>query len=267
MICERVQLSENNNVYLDTYVVANQAERIRDAILVIPGGGYAAVCSDREGEPIAMAFAARGINAFVLTYSIGEGAVYPRQLLDAASAMVYIKSNAERYHINPERIFGVGFSAGGHLLGELTVHHDVAEEIMNLEKDYLKLAGSVFSYPVITAQTKTHVASFENLLKKSYDKITEKERRFHSIECNVDESTPPAFIWHTSEDKGVPFDGSLRLALAYKDAGIPVELHVYPKGPHGLALANEITAKSSKGLIYPNVQEWIDKAVKWISEI
>lgn len=266
MIHERIYLSEDKTVYLDTYAVNDPRQEIRDAILVIPGGGYQHVCKDREGEPIALAFVARGINAFVLTYSIGENAVYPRQLLDAALAMKHIKENAEKYNITG-RIFAVGFSAGGHLLGELTVHHKVAEKMLGLEENYLKLTGSVFCYPVITALDETHTLSFETLLKKPFSEITEEEKVFHSIEAVINSETPPAFIWHTSDDNIVPLNGSLRLALAYKDAKIPVEMHVYPSGPHGLALANRITSNRSESLIVPEAQEWVDKAVRWISEI
>ena len=267
MLNERVYLSDDKSVYLESYAVVNPLDKPKDVILVIPGGGYHFVAKDREGESIALAFAARGINAFVLVYSIGEDAVYPRQLLDAAAAMKYIKSNSEKYNINPQRVFGIGFSAGGHLLGELTVHHGVAEKLMGLEKDALKLCGSVFSYPVITAMASTHQGSFINLLKKPFDDLTDEEKEFHSIERHINSETPPAFIWHTSEDTTVPIDGSLRLALAYVNANIPVELHLYPHGPHGLSLATENTAVGRAEYVVPEAQDWIDKAVYWISKI
>ena len=85
-----------------------------------------------------------------------------------------------------------------------------------------------------------------------------------SIEKNVNEKTPPAFIWHTSGDKGVPIHGSLLLAGAYYDAGVPVELHVYPYGPHGIALATEYSSNGKPEFIQPRAEVWIDEALKWM---
>ena len=143
---ERIYFDKTDErVFLDIYAVTDPLMSKREAMLVIPGGGYSHVCADREGECIALAFAAKGMNAFVLTYSVGQDAVYPRQLLDAARAMAYIKEHAEEYHIDPDRIYGVGFSAGGHLLGTLTTLHGEAEELLgrarsgeeNLERNIL----------------------------------------------------------------------------------------------------------------------------------
>ncbi len=99
MIYEKIRLDENDeNVFLETYVPDDIYGRIKDSILVIPGGGYSEVCSDREGEPVALAFAAKGFNAFVLHYSVKEKAVFPKPLIEASKAMKYIKDNAERFY-------------------------------------------------------------------------------------------------------------------------------------------------------------------------
>ncbi len=266
MISERIYLHRNDKrAYLDTYAITDGRIKPRDAMLVIPGGGYGHVCLDREGECVALAYLARGINAFVLNYNVDEESLFPSQLLDAAAAMKHIKENAEKYHIDPNRIFAVGFSAGGHLAGTLAVHHNLAEKLMRLDKDYLKLAGVVLSYPVITAYEPTHKGSFEALAKKRFDDLTDEERRSYSIECNVNSETPPAFIWHTSADGAVLPHGSLKLAMAYRDAGIPFELHVFPNGDHGSALATEHTSAGEKTLVIPEASAWLDLSVAWIN--
>ena len=108
MISEKIYFDENDRrVFLDVYAVAEPKIAARDAILVIPGGGYSDV-SWREGIYTALYFLGKGINTFVLTYSTGAHAVYPRQLLDAGRALDYIKKNASRYNINPDRIFALG---------------------------------------------------------------------------------------------------------------------------------------------------------------
>ena len=271
MINEKIYFDPSDDrVFLETYAVNRKDYPVKDAtasqtdaILVIPGGGYANV-SSREGIYTALAFLGKGFNTFVLTYSVGEHAVYPRQLLDACRALKYIKENAEKYNINPNRIFALGYSAGGHLLGTLTTLHGVGEKILGLPDDYLKIKGSIFCYPVVTAFGPTHRGSFQNLLKKPLEEYTEEEKNLLSIEKNITSSTSPAFIWHTSEDKGVPINGSLKLCQAYYDAEIPVELHVFPHGPHGIAIANEVSSGGNAAYVQPRAEIWVDEVCKWM---
>jgi acetyl esterase/lipase len=238
-------------------------------MVIFPGGGYAFVCSDREGEPIALNYLAKGVNAFVVKYSVGENAVFPRQLLDAARAFVYVKEHGEEFHINPERIFVCGFSAGGHLAGSLTTIHSYAEEILSLDKDYCKPKGAVLSYPVVSAYTPTHTLSFENLYKKSYDTLTKEEKDFVSLEKNINLDTPPMFIWHTSLDTTVPPAGSLNLARAFTSLGRAVAFYLYPYGKHGAAMANELTSIGACGRFepIPEAEEWFLNSVNWMKTV
>ena len=138
---ERIHFeSEDERVFLDVYAMHDDVNSPRDAVLVIPGGAYSGV-SWREGVYTALALVARGVNAFVLTYSCGDHAIYPRQLLDAGRALKYIKENAEKYHIDADRIFALGYSAGGHLLGTLTTLHGVAEKELGLPVDLKIILG------------------------------------------------------------------------------------------------------------------------------
>lgn len=267
MIHEKIYFDESDErVWLDTYAVCDPVISPRDTVLVIPGGGYRGV-SAREGRYTALALLGRGINAFVLKYSTGEAARYPRQLLDAAKALKYIKENAEKYNVNKDRIFALGYSAGGHLLGTLATKHGFAEKQLGLPENYLKVRGAIFCYPVVTAHGPTHEGSFLNLMKKPLSEYTDAERDELSIELCVNSETPPAFIWHTSEDKSVPIDGSLKLCLAYKNAGLPVELHIYPYGPHGAALGTDYTSDGKADHIQPRVVAWLDEALKWMKDL
>ena len=117
MIYKKIQLDNNDeNVYLEIYVADALPGFTRNAILVIPGGGYGAVCSDREGEPIAMAFLPYGYNSFVLHYSVSSNSdkTFPTQLIQASMAMKHIRDHAEEYNIDPKKVFVTGFSSGGH---------------------------------------------------------------------------------------------------------------------------------------------------------
>ena len=261
---ERITLSDDGRAYLDTYVTYNTSGTLRPAVLILPGGGYHGV-SLREGEPIALAFMAKGYNAFVLQYRVGEvGDVYPRQLIDASRAILHIRENAEKYAIIRNKVSVLGFSAGGHLAGSLATMHNDAEVLMAVgcEAGANRPDFAVLCYPVVTALHNTHIGSFKNLLGKEFDLITEEEKLRFSIEMRVDENTPPMFIWHTAEDKAVPPVGSLRLAERMIELGNVVSLKIYPYGGHGLALGNAATA-SAESHIQPLAAGWIDEVCAW----
>ncbi len=208
----------------------------RPAVVVVPGGGYESV-SKREGEPIASAFWAKGFQTFILTYLCQpQGARYPEQLLEVASAVDYVKKNAEAFHVNPEEVFVVGFSAGGHLTGNLAVEHKTISKRAGVPLNCRPTAVGL-CYPVIS-QIKGHQGSYDNLLAGYSD--GEKEALYPTVNLNeaVDKDTPPAFIWATAEDNAVPPSNALRYALALDDKGISYELHVYPRGVHGLSSAS-----------------------------
>jgi len=267
MLNEKIYFNENDStVYLETYVYQNPKLPPRDAILIIPGGGYTHVCIDREGECTALAYATANVVPFVLFYNT-DSARYPSHLLDAARAMKYIKDNAEKYNVNPDRIFALGYSAGGHLCGSLAVHHRFAEDTLGYNENEARPRGVVLCYPVVSAVQPTHRGSFAALLGKDLSEYTDEEKKLLSIELNVNEKTPPAFIWHTSQDYGVPIYGSLELARAYHRLKMPVELHVFPYDGHGSGLCTEITSNGSESHVRPENAVWLENSVRWMKSI
>ena len=269
MLYESLNLTVGNHeVILETFVHEDMSSP-RDAVLIFPGGGYSMVCHDREGAPIARAYFEYGLNAFVLHYKVGEGFTYPSQLIDASYAMCYIKRNAEKFGISKDRIFTVGFSAGGHLSGSMAILHNDPEVLatLGISEGDNKPCGSVLCYPVVSALVPTHTPSFEMLTGKAFCDVTDEEKQRLSLECNVNETSAPAFIWHTSEDDLVPMVGSLRLTEAYYDIQRPVALRIYPYGIHGLALSNEITVCDNPGWAEPLAEEWLGASVKWMETI
>ncbi len=266
MIKERIFINPSApEVWLES--VAEPSDAPRDAMLVIPGGAYAHVCIDREGWSIAEAFLKHGINCFVLNYRVGEGHHYPEQLIDAALAIDYIRKNAEKYSINPDRVFTVGFSAGGHLVGTIATKHKEAEKLLGLPENATRPTGSVYCYPVVSTFCPTHGNSFFNLSGKTMDELTDEEKRFYSVDTCVTPDTPPAFIWHTATDNAVPVYNSLRLAEAYIKAGVTASLHIYPYGPHGIALATEETSNGAPDYIQPLAEGWVDAAAAFIKSL
>lgn len=269
MIFKRIQLDpEREDVYLDVYVADKTKRFTRKAILVIPGGGYGCICSDREGEPIAMAFMPYGYNAFVLNYSVARTRAFPGQLIEASLAMKHIRDNAEEYGIDPEKVFVTGFSAGGHLCASLGTmwHKKEIYGAIDMPYGYNRPSGIMPIYPVISGiDAGRHFGSFKNLL--CTDEPTEEQLRETSIELNVDERAVPAFIMHTSNDQLVHVNNSLLLASAYAAAGKTFELHVYPDAPHGVALGNAITAQGNEKWDNPEIAKWVAQAAAWAENI
>lgn len=265
MLCEKIDLYKHFGItrkggedgYLNVYIpeAPDYPTRVRPAMLVIAGGGYGFV-SPREKECIALAYVSQGFAAFTLEYSIAP-VKFPAQLIEGAMALAYIRENAQKYGVKPDKIAAIGFSAGGHLTGMLGTLFDRAEVKAAL-KDKAALVrpdAVILSYPVITCGDKAHKGSFYNLCGEENLKLQEEL----SLENCVNANSSPAFIWTTVDDNCVPSENSLFMALAYKAAGVPFELHVFESGVHGLSLATEETA-----WVNPPVQKWLTLSFTWL---
>ncbi|MBE6885468.1 MAG: alpha/beta hydrolase [Ruminococcaceae bacterium] len=248
--------------YIPEILSSAKREEPRKAVIVCPGGAYV-MRSDREGEPIALAFAAAGMAAFVLNYSVVP-ATYPQALCEAAEAVALVRSHAEEWQIDPKGILVCGFSAGGHLAGSIGTLWDrpeITEALGGKSEDY-RPDGMILSYPVISWGEYADGDSIQNLLGEAF---SEERAERVSLEKWVTEKTPPAFLWHTASDEAVPVQNSLLYAMAMAKCGNRVELHIYPDGPHGLALSNEITANRTElsGFIHPECTGWINEAIRF----
>ena len=258
-------------VYYDAYVADPTPGFVRPALLVIPGGGYGGVCSDREGEPIALAFLARGFNAFVLHYTVGRKKVFPAQLVEASLAAAHIRHGAGEYGIDPGQLFAVGFSAGGHLAGSLGIlwDHPAAAEALaeaGATPGENRPDGIMLVYPVVTGIGEiANSGTIRNLW--ATDNPTEEQCRAVSLELHVTGESSPAFLVHTSNDGMVDVRNSLVLAEAYRCAGVLFEMHIYPDAPHGVALGNEITAFGRAEWNDPAIAGWVGHAAEWAKRV
>ena len=235
----------------------------RPAILIFPGGG-SEFCYDGEAEPIALAYMRAGLNAYVLRYSCKEGAKYPRPLVEASQAMAYIRRHAEEDNTDPARVFCIGFSAGGHLAGSLATcwHREEVWRAAGIAEGENKPTGAILSYGVLSGDEYRHAGTFCRACGK--DGPSEEERLYLSPVHNVDGRTPPVFLWHTAEDGCVPVENSLNMASALAKNKIPFEMHIFPRGGHGLCLATEETAHGDKNAVLPEVAEWMPLSITWI---
>ena len=238
----------------------------RRAIIVCPGGGYKNL-SGRESEIIAAQYMAAGFATFVLSYGIKENAAGYRPLKQLALAIRYVRENAEKYHVDPSYVFTCGFSAGGHLAASAGVlwNSPVLDEVAaGAPRDIVRPTAMILGYPVISAGEWGHQGSFRHLT--GCEEPTDEQKSPFSLELHVNDTTPPAFIWHTFTDATVPVQNSLMLANAMTAAGVPFEMHIFPQGPHGLSLANEQTAVN-EGQLRPNVTVWVELSIRWANEL
>ena len=221
------------------------------AVLVIPGGGYGGR-ADHEREPIARFFNSAGFHAFVLDYRVSPNR-HPAPLMDAARAVRLIRHHAAEWNVRPDKIAILGFSAGGHLAGSLSVFFDKGDPTSPdpVERLSSRPDNVILCYPVISSGEFGHKGSFDNLLGEN---ATAEERARMSLELHVRPDTPPTFLWHTASDEGVPVENSLMMARALHEKGVSFELHVYPEGPHGMGLAQDD----------PHVGSWTTLCAEWL---
>ena len=209
------------------------------AVLVAPGGGYRWVVIDKEGYEIGRWLAARGFTVFVLFYRLpGEGwAAGPDvALADAQRAMRTIRARAGDYGIVPERVAAMGFSAGGHVAGDLATRFDRPVYTPVDAADRLSARPDVAAliYPVQSmAADLAHPGSRDLLIGPGAGQALEAA---HSTATNVSAHTPPCFLVHAEDDPTVKVENSLQFRAGCKAAGVPVETHLFTSGGHGFGL-------------------------------
>ncbi|MBQ7680047.1 MAG: alpha/beta hydrolase [Butyrivibrio sp.] len=246
---------------------------LRPLVLLCPGGAYL-YTSDREAEPVALAFAAKGAHVAILRYSTAPDAHYPTSLAELGRAVQYMRAHAKEWWIDPDRIVIQGCSAGGHLAASyacfwrdparvLAAMNENNKEERLTDTEVLKPNGLILCYPVITSGPHAHRDSIRNLLGDRYDAMCTEM----SLETQVSADVPPTFLWHTWTDGSVPVQNSLLFASALAEAGINTELHIYPEGGHGLSLANRLTLGQSGQECCPACEGWIDLATAWVGRL
>ena len=209
------------------------------AVVVCPGGGYRNLAMDHEGQQVARWLNSLGVTAFVLKYRLGPRYHHPVELGDVQRAIRMVRSRAAELGIGVNRIGVWGFSAGGHLASSAATHFDSgnasapdAVDRVSSRPDF-----AVLTYPVITFtdEPNVHKGSRRALLGDNPDPALVK---LMSNEYQVTPQTPPTFLVHSDEDRGVPPENSVLFYLALRRAGVPAEIHIYGKGPHGFGLGS-----------------------------
>jgi acetyl esterase/lipase len=224
------------------------------AVIVAPGGGYGALAMEHEGYQEAYWFNAMGITAFVLKYRLGPRYHHPVELGDAQRAIRTVRARAAEFGILPDRIGMMGFSAGGHLTATAGTHFDEgkADAADPIDRASSRPSFLILCYPVISFDPAVaHAGSVRNLLGATPDpKLIEDL----SNDLRVTSSTPPTFLFHTTNDNGVPVENSVRFYLALRKANVPAEMHLFENGPHGVGMA----------LADPALSAWPSLLMNWL---
>ena len=221
-------------------IYAPPAEKSNGAAVVIcPGGGYQILAYDHEGAQVAQRLNESGITGIVLQYRLAPKYHHPAPLQDAQRAIRYARAHAEQLNVSAYRIGVMGFSAGGHLASTVSTHFDAGKPDASdpIDRVSCRPDFSVLCYPVITLQGEyAHQGSAKNLLG---DQVTNAEMLENlSNQTQVSDNTPPAFLFHTNEDKGVRVENALGYYTACVKHNVPAEFHVFQNGPHGVGLAD-----------------------------
>lgn len=237
-----------------TYYPAPAGTACGAAVIVCPGGGYVDLAVAKEGDGAARWLNSIGVAAFVLEYRLGPAYHYPAQLRDVLRAVRLVRARAAEWGVDPGRIGVAGFSAGGHLAACAGTLYESADgrtgaalDAVSARPDFLILV-----YPVITMRDPyAHKGSRYYLLGAQ---PTPAEEVAVSPELHVTKNTPPAFLVATETDKTVPEENSIMFYEALRAAGVPAELHLYEKGPHGFGF--------NPG--YGPASEWPQRAADWM---
>ena len=206
------------------------------AVIICPGGGYAYLAIETEGDDIAKWLNKLGIAGIVLKYRLPSDMIMKNKsigpLQDAQEAFRIVRRNAEKWGINENKIGVIGFSAGGHLASTISTHYN--KKVYESDNTNCRPDFSILIYPVISMKSElTHSGSRENLLGKNPDQDLINH---FSNDLQVNKDTPPAFLVHSADDKTVPVNNSINYFIALNKFEIPAELHVYEKGGHGYGL-------------------------------
>ena len=250
------------------------------AVVVCPGGAYMFCSMENEGDEVALQFSAAGYQVFILRYTVGttcgeHNPNHPAQLLDLGKAMLTIREHAAEWHVDPERISLVGFSAGANLCGNMAVywHTPLLSQHFGVPSEYFRPMAVMLGYPLTdyTLQMDYNATLPPNPLLMMGDETIFGTRRPNQAQrdalspaYNVTENTPPIFLFHAANDSLVPAMHSLKMAMALAEKGIPYELHMFQNGEHGFATGIPNGVAPYRADKYQSCHAWVDLACRWL---
>lgn len=240
MQTEFITLNPKRNVTLAAYIQEVKGDfryiSKRPAILILPGGGYQ-YCTNREADPVAMAYLKAGYQVFILKYSVKENAKWPNPLEDYEQAMELIRSNDKKWHLYKDKVAVIGFSAGGHLAG-------CAATMAKNKPD-----AAILGYAV----TKE-------------DLIHQCEVTAPDVVSAVDYHTSPCFLFATRTDQVVPVINTIEFTQALVKYDISFESHIYAYGPHGFS-TGDTSVQHRDTFLCSRAPHWVEDSIEWLKDM
>ncbi|SDJ85699.1 alpha/beta hydrolase [Sediminibacillus albus] len=240
----------------------------RPVVVVCPGGGYRHT-SDREADPVALKYFSEGFHVVILRYTcISEKPLFPAPHKELGQTILWIRENAEAWHVDLANIVLTGFSAGGHLACTFATEREWIANLLDVYKESLRFNHLVLCYPVINftygwPNQADKDKKMADLFGNDFDK--QVKERLTLPDQFIPESMPRTFIWHTVDDASVPVDNSLKLMMALRDKSVTHEAHFFESGVHGLALSTSVSSQT-KEQENEYCEPWFDLAVNWLKK-
>lgn len=298
MKIETFHLSEElKDVTLTAYILEDSPEMLnggkRPAVLICPGGAYMYI-SDREGEPVALRFAAMGYHAFVLKYSVYSNcglkfpdlnkpaykpSTFPEPVQEIGKAMMIIHEHADEWLVDTDRIVLNGYSAGAHNCAMYSVYWNtdvitsLAPETPEIFRPCAAVLGyGMYDYINVWKSTELSPNPFAMQMHKGMCMASVGVTEFNeeiflksSPARLINSDTPPMFLWACADDSVVNVQETLNFAIQLSKNHIPFEVRIYESGDHGLSLADEATANAWEQ-VDPHVALWMNDCEKWLRD-
>lgn len=299
MITETISLNPEGTAKLYTYIldsaVSFSKQKKWPAVVILPGGSYLTT-NIKEGEAAAVQFLAGGFSCFVLRYAtyirtkeeaggsieLDEKAHYPNQALQLMEALHLIHENAERWNIDTNLIFTLGFCAGAHICGTVAQRYTEEKFVKRLsfvpKKDELRTAGTIMCYPMINGNLRPYLAKTKNEPGSIYGQInliegclfgyvhpTQQDIFERNLVHYVHEKMPPVFIWQTNDDKTTDPEIASEFVRSMQRFGVSCEYHLFSDGGHGISQMSEYWADDKE--LDEDIAIWLPLALHWMHRI
>ena len=267
MIYETIRYTEDGRVHLQTYVpeLFSIKGNALPAMIVLPGGAWTHL-SENESEAVALTYVREGFASFVLNYSVGDYSAFPNPLIEVAWAIATIRQNAQKWHIDPNKIALVGFSAGASLAAISATQwiDPIISETLGIPKENYKANAAILAYGCYDLATIFDNQEDDLVIPKP-GKITADRTPQVDVVNYVTKDTAPIFIYHCRYDEYVPVKNTWLLAEKLEENKLPFEMHIFQSGHHGMSVNNELTV--GKEPIDPSVTQWVNLSIQWLKEL
>lgn len=299
MLTEKISVFNNPYANLYTYIldkeISTDVYKKRPAVIIVPGGSYLFTAT-KEGEAVATRFLSKGYHTFVLRYStyfkdsirdlnnpppINKQSHYPLQLLELMESIRIIKENADKWYIDIDNIFVLGFSAGGHLTASIGTKWDtpsLLEKFQNItgNTDFFKPKGIVLGYPMLNVenlkmnmienggQTGEFQSRYVNQALFGNKEPSNEQEYDLTIKNHVRPDMPPVLLWQTTDDPLTKSVDATEFVLEMIKKEVTCEYHLFEHGKHGLSVSDKTYAKTEDD-INVEVAEWLNLTFNWLN--